>query len=348
MSGDRPLRESTAGTHQGASDLELRSVLDHLLRCHSPDLGGIVRLESTPCVERTSFHLAELETELEDGSILRLLLKDLGLKNVHETARRVKPGFLYEPLREILTYQEILSRYHLGTAHFYGAVVRPDEDLYWLFLEKVPGTRLTQVGNDPAWLQAARWLAQLHSRFSCESETLNRSVPLLHYDAAFYRLWLQRAERFQSTKLGGAVWESLADTYGRAIERLIQFPSTLIHGEFYGSNILVEETRDGCRIRPVDWEMAAVGPGLIDLAALGSGAWAERERTEMAAAYHGALLSEGSPRFSFEDLLLALDDCRLHLAIQWLGWAPDWSPPPENAHDWLGEAIALGDKMRMR
>ena len=153
---------------------------------------------------------------------------------------------------------------------------------------------------------------------------------------------------FRSVGLGRAVRESLVDTYGRAIERLIRLPSTLIHGEFYASNILVQETREGCRIRPVDWEMAAVGPGLIDLAALSSGAWAERERTEMAAAYHDALLSEGWPSFPFEDLLLALDDCRLHLAIRWLGWAPDWSPPPENAHDWLGEAIALGEKMRMR
>ena len=100
---------------------------------------------------------------------------------------------------------------------------------------------------------------------------------------------------FQSVGLGRSVWESLVGIYDRAIERLIRLPSTLIHGEFYASNILVQETREGCRIRPVDWEMAAVGPGLIDLAALTSGAWAERERTEMAAAYHDALLSEGCP-----------------------------------------------------
>ena len=153
------------------------------------------------------------------------------------------------------------------------------------------------MGDDSAWLEAARWLARLHSRFAGESETLNRSAPLLRYDAAFYRLWLERVETFQSVGLGRAVWESLVDTYDRAIERLIRLPSTLIHGEFYASNILVEETREGCRIRPVDWEMAAVGPGLIDLAALSSGAWTERERTEMAAAYHDALLSEGWPGF---------------------------------------------------
>ena len=170
----------------------------------------------------------------------------------------------------------------------------------------------------------------------------------MRYDAAFYRVWLERFLNFQSAGLRPAGWESLVAGYEEAIERLIRLPSTLIHGEFYASNILVEETREGCRIRPVDWETAAIGPGLIDLAALTSGAWSERERTEMAATYHDALLSEGMAEVSLDDLLLAVDDCRLHLAIRWLGWAPDWSPPRENTHDWLGEAIALSEKMRIR
>jgi hypothetical protein len=68
----------------------------------------------------------------------------------------------------------------------------------------------------------------------------------------------------------------------------------------------------------------------------------------MAAAYLDTLLSLGMPGFPLNDLLWALDDCRLHLAIRWLGWAPDWSPPAENAHNWPGEAIALSEKMRMR
>jgi hypothetical protein len=190
---------------------------------------------------------------------------------------------------------------------------------------------------------AARWLARLHLRFAGEGDTLVRSAPLLRYDAAFLRLWVERAEAFQSARLRPDAWESVVAGYDRAVERLIRLPTTLIHGEFYASNILVQETEEGSRIRPVDWETAAVGPGLIDLAALTSGAWTERERKEMAAAYHGTLLAEGGPGLPFDELLVALDDCRLHLAIRWLGWAPDWSPPPENAHDWLAESISILD-----
>jgi hypothetical protein len=28
-----------------------------------------------------------------------------------------------------------------------------------------------------------------------------------------------------------------------------------------------------------------------------------------------------------------------------LGWASRWSPPPEHAQDWLGEALGLAEKL---
>jgi hypothetical protein len=330
------------------SYLELRPALDEMLRRHNGNAGKIVRLETNPCADKTSFNLLDLEIELEDGTILQLLLKDLGTKNLHETARRVKPGFLYDPMREIKAYQEILAPNLLGTARFYGAVVRPDVDLYWLFLEKVTGSRICFVRGRTAWLQAARWLARFHSRFAGQRETLDRANHLLRYDAPFYRVWLERAETFQSVGIRQTDWNSLVRNYGRAIERLIRLPSTLVHGEFYASNILVQKTGDGCRICPVDWETIAVGPGLIDLAALTSGSWADGDRIEMAVAYQDALLCEGMAPCALDDVLSSLADCRLHLAIRWLGWAPDWSPPPENAQNWLTEAISLSEKMSMR
>jgi len=30
--------------------------------------------------------------------------------------------------------------------------------------------------------------------------------------------------------------------------------------------------------------------------------------------------------------------CRLLQAVQWLGWAKDWTPPREHQNDWLLEA----------
>ncbi|HEX5417691.1 MAG TPA: aminoglycoside phosphotransferase family protein, partial [Chloroflexota bacterium] len=91
------------------------------------------------------------------------------------------------------------------------------------------------------------------------------------------------------------------------------------------------------------WEMAALGPGLIDLAALSAGSWTEEQRRALAEVYYAALAPGSWPEIGA--LLDALDYCRLHLAVQWLGWSDVWSPPPERAHDWLSEAFFLMEKI---
>jgi thiamine kinase-like enzyme len=101
------------------------------------------------------------------------------------------------------------------------------------------------------------------------------------------------------------------------------------------------------RICPVDWEMAALGPGLLDLAALTAGRWAEEQRTALAQAYYGAWTQTESGQLAWQEFLEALDYCRLHTAVQWLGWAPGWTPPAEQAQDWRGEALRLAGKLNL-
>ena len=78
-----------------------------------------------------------------------------------DTAREVRPRFLYEPQREIALYREVLDPEVLGTARFYGAVESPKTGRYWLFLERVDGPLLWQLGRIERWCEAARWLARL-------------------------------------------------------------------------------------------------------------------------------------------------------------------------------------------
>jgi aminoglycoside phosphotransferase (APT) family kinase protein len=181
----------------------------------------------------------------------------------------------------------------------------------------------------------------MHARFA--GADLGRADRhLIRYDARFYAMWMERALGFARKPETG--WddrtreavERLAARYDPVIERLSSFPATFIHGEFYPSNVLIQQTASGSRVCPIDWEMAAVGPGLVDLAALTIGKWTEQERHALALAY----LSADGPRdgSDAEDLLEALALFRLHLAVQWLGWEPSWSPPAEHRHDWLGEA----------
>jgi hypothetical protein len=311
---------------------DLRSELDRVFG------GAVARLERRPSLYRTSFFLEELEVTLEDGTTLPLIFKDLGRHALSESARGAKPDFLYEPLREIEVYESVLAENGLGTPTCYGTVAEPELGRYWLFLEKVPGAELYQVGELETWCGVARWLALLHER--CRRAG---AESLIAYDADFYRLWLERARRFtRRTEL-----DRLGPHYDEVVERLVALPATFIHGEFYASNVLVQETGGGLRVRPVDWEMAAVGPGLMGLAALTAGRWTEEEKAVLALAYHYALAPGSKWRGSPKEFLAGLECCCLHLAVQWLGWSPEWSPPAAHAQDWLGEALFLAEKLEL-
>jgi len=146
---------------------------------------------------------------------------------------------------------------------------------------------------------------------------------LVRYDRSYFEIWPARA----GLRLPG---------YEAVVEHLAGLPSTLVHGELYASNVLVTEGR----ICAVDWELAGIGPGVLDVAALTTG-WSEPERSALAEAYRRAL--ENPPdedRFAKD-----LDCASLHLAVQWLGWSSGWQPPPEHAHDWRAELPRLVERV---
>ena len=88
---------------------------------------------------------------------LQLAFKNLSPGLQLPTARRVRPQFLYDPGREIATYERLLDRLKLGTARYLGNVTVPEQSRYWLFLEWVKGPLLWQMGGMQHWQNAARW-----------------------------------------------------------------------------------------------------------------------------------------------------------------------------------------------
>ena len=125
----------------------------------------------------------------------------------------------------------------------------------------------------------------------------------------------------------------------------LALPSTLIHGEFYPSNVVMRATRSGRQICPLDWELAAKAPGLIDVAALTIGDWTVEKKKTMIAAYRDALEPDNGWPPSLRDLVEAVEFCQLHLSVQLLGWASDWDPPERHAQNWLREALRLAKRL---
>jgi hypothetical protein len=259
-------------------------------------LGRVVR--TTRCAAATSSPLDEVDLVRRDGSELRLLVKHLDGPHIG------KPEFLRNPAREIDAYW-LLAGENLGTPRCYAS------GRWWLALERLEGAPLWQQGDVGCWQGTARWAARLHDRFRGRQV----AASLLRHDDCFYRRWFSRARTIVGIEL-----ETLRQPTETAISRLVRLPRTLIHGELYPSNVLI----DGGRVAAVDWEMAASGPGVIDLAAVITG-W-DADRREAIIDAFGAV--------DRVDLAAA----QLVLALQWLGWAADWEPPTAHRRDWLAEA----------
>ncbi len=334
---------------------ELHRALEELL-CHffAKEV-HIERLDRRVSEYCSSFIIEELDVALDDGTTHALVLKDLSPAALTEGAGHVKPAFFYEPLREIETYRRVLASHQLGTATCYGAVVDHERQRYWLFLERVPPGLLWQQGDLEIWKDAARWLAGMHTFLVPETQRRESAhlAHLLTYDREFYWRWMQRAATFvcegdtSADRQAASAIRKLESCYEKVVERLVALPVTVIHGEFFASNVMIDTVGERRRVCPVDWEMAAVGPGKVDLAGLTSGGWSRAQKDAMALAYYEALPASRTAHYDCPTFLTDLEYCRLHQAVQWLGWSPHWSPPPEHAQDWLKEALDCAETLAL-
>ena len=309
----------------------------------------IVALKRLPSQYRSSFSIEDLQVRFADGGMLDVVFKDLSPAARSPEVVRCRPAWLYDPAREIYTYRELLAPQNISAPTCYAAVEDSQNQRYWLLLERVRGVELYQVGEIELWEHAARWLARLHGQFESAAGDLAARGRLLVHDASALREWAARAARFVGLRPDVSPGSKdqlarVADRYDVVVERLAHQRPSVLHGDFYASNVMVEVPESDGRacVRPVDWEMAAIGPPALDLAALTAGKWSAAERARLVDSYcdERASTDPEQARESFEY-------ARLHLAVQWLGWSEHWSPPPQHAHDWLGEALQLSSALRL-
>src|SRR5262245_57853410 len=118
---------------------ELKAVLEEYWKRNFGEARRIRHLERRLSDYRSSYVLENVDVILEGENILPLVLKDLSKKGLMEGARSAKPASLYDPMREIATYRQILEPAALGTARCYAAVANADTGRYFLLLERVDG-----------------------------------------------------------------------------------------------------------------------------------------------------------------------------------------------------------------
>lgn len=308
-----------------------------------------IKLERKLFDYHSTFAIEEITATFEDGNRVSFILKDFSPGGLLESVRGIRPDLAYDPCREILVYQRILSAAELGTARCYGAQVDEERQRYWLLLERVQGDELYKC-EFSAWCEAARWLARMHSQPLLANAAMRheQDARLLRYDQDFCNIWIDRAVQFSHQREHAVRWSIapekmkwIADVCRGAVRQICDLPDVFLHGEFYASNILYLQDGQQSRICPVDWETSALGAGLLDLAALIAGNWTERQRETMVSEYCRGLAPPPSVLGERSDLNLLLRCCRLFLAIKWLGWSVHWEPPAEHRRDWFAEAAHM-------
>lgn len=316
-------------------DEELRGCLERALAETEGGAPRVTELGRRPFAYETSFAIDELRAGLEDGRTLHLVVKDVGA-GLSAAAAAAKPAVELHPGREIAVYRNLL-RGTVPAPRFHGAEERGGRA--WLFLERVPGEVLTDVGAPAAWQASAAWAGKLGGAVGVPGPGLEPL--LLDRDRRWYEHSIAAASA--ACERGGEdqLAARLRGSAGALLARLEELPQAFVHGELYASNVIVAGEPGGAtEVKPVDWELAGRGPFALDLAALVTG-WSGEARRAMCEAFGRALPSELAPAPSADDLLAAVAVCELALAVQWLGRPSEWRPPPRHRRDWAAEADRL-------
>jgi hypothetical protein len=250
----------------GRSDGPLRLLLQDALARELASPPTVVEVRRREPGPETSFATEVLSVELSDGRTLQVLLKDYG------RSRLPKEDLASRCERERRVYRELLRGAGLDTPTFHGDVW--DGWRRWLLLEHVETRDLRSFGLE-TWLEAAAWLGRLHGRFAARGDLQGRTF-LLRHDAAFFAGCAEaalaavgRVSAALAARLGRAL-----EGYDRSVRIMAEQPRTLVHGSFRPQNILVATepgAGGGRRIFAVDWELAALGAPLYDLAFLAEG-----------------------------------------------------------------------------
>ena len=307
MDDDRIARLMTETLEQGLSRLRGRPVRIREMRRQF--------LESS-----SSFRTERLRVSLDGGRPLRVFFKDLNPEHQMEKARTVRAFDLGPSLRELQMYRSVLSPERFGTLHLYASRWEPDRGLLWIFLEDGGRTVLHNFLDLPRWTAAARWAARFHAATRMLPEARTSFLP--RYDHAHYRACADRVGTLVpnlEAREREVVTRGL-DCYAECVDRLGALPRCVIHGQFFGKNVMLRRGNAARRIVVIDWETAALGPGLFDLVSLTSGKWTEEQRHAMWVAYFEQYQADTGRPMEWKTFRHELACVALYQSLVWLAW----------------------------
>jgi len=324
-----------------AQEDRFRMALQQLVACAQERDVAVTswRRETSPRAVPGVFPFEVLHISLQDGKEMSLFVKQLGSEQADHPDKKCRD-------RESRVYEELLSGDDgLPVPRYYGSRWNDGTQRQELYLEYIADWSLKYQDLD-VWFPAARRLARLHAHFAGRAAHLSTRDYLLCLDTLYFRAWAERALSVvaaQSAGLG-AVMREVVSCYDRAAEMLAHQPLTLVHNDLAPKNVLADRSQNPVRICFIDWEMAGVGCGLLDLLHLQHGLEPESAQA-MCTAYCSELGGTGLLPSSESALRRLFAACEVHLTLHRIASSPLWRPPLDRLAEWVADARHLMERV---
>jgi Phosphotransferase enzyme family len=270
---------------------------------------------------------------LENGDTFALFVKHLGPEQSDHPDKLRRD-------REPNVYRRLFAGRDLPVPRFYGSRWNPESHRNELFLEHIDDWNLKYHGLEH-WTTAARRLADFHSCFASKGDELAQSDFLLRLDSTYFRAWAARSLAAVGTVSARAArkLERILRRHDVVADLLSSQPQTLVHNDLAPKNVIAETSANPARICLVDWEMAGVGCGLLDLVHLKHGLSARDEQL-VCAAYCTGLAGMGLiPSGRALSRLLAA--CELQNTLYRLAHIEAWRLERETVERWIEDVRHL-------
>lgn len=283
----------------------LRAGLESVLQ-HKGSLDGeLVILDRQKNTYSSTFPSEIVTCRVGSGPAVRLFFKYSADRDNEAYGHRGGVGY------ETKVYGQLLGSLDISIANLCGSYRSPDGINTWLVLDYLDGgIRMTETIDPEAMAKAARWMGQFHA--FCSTRISNPALSFLNsYSQEYYRGWVRRTQQLVRQAGVDTGWlQAVCSRIDPVIEVLCESPLTIIHGEYYPKNILLQHGL----IYPVDWESTAIGNGMIDLAMLTEG-WSPETTRECMQAYQRSRWPETAP----DDPVKSLHAARIYVQFRWLG-----------------------------
>jgi aminoglycoside phosphotransferase (APT) family kinase protein len=294
-------------------------------------------LQAEPSPYATVFPAAVVSLELDDGSRISVFAKYLGSEESDHPDKQRRD-------REIRVYEDLFRGRPLPVPSFFGARWNERRRRREVFLEHVDGWNL-EYHDVSVWIEAARELGRLHAHFAARRSELLRHDALLRFDRTRLLEVADRADRsvrLAYPELAGRLRSVVAD-YPQAADLIAEQGVTLVHNDCAPKNVLGAPGERPTRICFVDWELAGVGCGLVDLVHLRHGLDNDAGGA-MLAAYSAAVAGTDllPPEPDRERLVAA---CELERLLHRLWRSRFWNIGPAAVAAWVADAETLAEQV---